>query len=166
MREGYRAHRQELRQLKDWQRRFIFSRRYTKTGSVGVYKIKKLVQEPDIMDDHEITDGKMPPFLIAGLGCLFCLPVIYLTTRPLFWLLHHARWVVWPFFTLWTLVPIMVAFVVLYRSAWHREWPRSRRIFSMIFSSCIIFGVDLVVVVMLLAAGCLIAGLTRVMGGN
>jgi hypothetical protein len=117
------------------------------------------------MDDNEIIDGKAPPFLIAGLVCLLCLPVIYLVTRPLIWLLH-AHWAVWPLVTLWILIPAAAAFVVLYRSAWHREWPRNRRIFSVIFSSCVIFGVDLVVVVMLLAAGCLIAGLTRVMGGN
>lgn len=123
------------------------------------------VQEPKIMDDNETMDGKAPPFLIAGLACLLCLPIIYLATRPLIWLLQ-ARWVVWPLFTLWTFVPVSAAFMVLYRSAWHREWPRNRRIFSMIFSSCVIFGVDLLVVIMLLAVGCLIAGLTRVMGGN
>jgi hypothetical protein len=117
------------------------------------------------MDDNEIMDGKAPPYLIAGLVCLLCLPVIYLATRPLIWLLH-ARWVVWPLFTLWTLVPIAAAFVVLYRSTWHRDWPKNQRFFSMIFSSCVIFGVDLLLVVMLLAAGCLIAGLTRVMGRN
>src|ERR1700733_8075012 len=117
------------------------------------------------MDDNEIVDGKVPPFLAAGVVCLLCLPIIFLGTRPLIWLLH-ARGAVWPLFTLWTLVPVSAAFVVLYRSAWHREWSRSRRVYSMIFSSCVIFGVDLLVAVMLLATGCLIAGLTRVMGGN
>lgn len=117
------------------------------------------------MSDNEQMDEKAPLFLMAGIASLLCLPVVYLATRPLIWLLQ-ARWAVWPLFTLWTFIPVSVAFVVLYRSDWHREWPRVRRIFSMILSSCIIFGVDLLVLGFLVAIGCLMLGLGRVMGGN
>lgn len=119
----------------------------------------------NIMSDNEHMDGKAPLFLMAGVACLLCLLLIYLVTRPLIWLLQ-ARWAVWPLFTLWTLIPVSVAFAILYRSDWHREWPRVRRIFSMILSSCIIVGVDLLVLGFLVVMGCLIMGLGRVMGGN
>lgn len=117
------------------------------------------------MNDNEIVDEKTPPFMIAGLACLMCLPIIYLTTRLLIWLLH-VQWLAWPLLAVWALVPIAVAFVVLYRSEWHREWSKVRRVFSILLSSCIILGMDLLVVVLLTAAGCLIIGLTRVVGGN
>src|SRR5580658_7574810 len=81
------------------------------------------------MSDYEKLDEKMPLFLMAGLACLFCLPALYLVTRPLIWVLH-SRWAVWPLFTLWTFIPVSAAFIVLYRSAWHREWPKFRRIFQ------------------------------------
>jgi len=116
------------------------------------------------MSDNEPLNGKAPLFLIAGIACLLCLPGVYLATRPLIWLLH-TRWAVWPLFTLWTFVPVSAAFMVLYLSGWHREWPKVRRIFSMILSSCIIFGVDLLLLVILVTAVCLVIGLGRAMGG-
>jgi hypothetical protein len=117
------------------------------------------------MSDNEKLDEKMPLFLMAAVACFLCLPALYLATRPLIWLLH-SRWAVWPLFTLWTFIPVLAAFVVLYRSAWHREWPRVQRIFSMIFSACIIFGVDMLFLAFLIVAACLVMGLGRVMGGN
>lgn len=110
-------------------------------------------------------DENMPLFLVAGLACLFCTPVIYLATRPVVWL-SHAGWVPWLLLGLFILVPLSVTFIILYGSGWHEERPRFRRILSTIFSSCVIFGVDLLAVGMLVAAACLITGLARAVGGN
>jgi hypothetical protein len=107
----------------------------------------------------------MPLFLTAGLGCLLCVPIIYMATRPVIWLLH-SQWTVWPLMSLFVLVPLSVTFIILYRSGWHEEQPRYWRIVSTLFSSCVIFGVDLLAVGALVAAGCLIAGLARSVGGN
>ena len=38
--------------------------------------------------------------------------------------------------------------------------------FSMIFSACVIFGVDMLFLAFLIVAACLVMGLGRVMGGN
>jgi hypothetical protein len=107
----------------------------------------------------------MPLFLIAGLAGLFCTPIIYLATRPVVWL-SHAGWVPWLLLGLFIIVPLSVTFIILYESGWHEEPPRSRRIFSAIFSSCMIFGVDLLAVGAVIAAACLITGLARAVGGN
>ena len=111
------------------------------------------------MDEH------MPLFLTAGLACLFCGPVIYLATRPVVWL-THAQWIAWVLMGLFVLVPLSVTFIILSRSGWHEERPRVRRILSTAFSSCVIFGVDVIVVGAMVAAACLITGLARLMGGN
>jgi len=104
-------------------------------------------------------------FFMAGLVCLACLPVIYFATRLVVWWVHMP-WVPWLLVFLFILIPLAVTFIILYSSAWHQEWPRARRIVSAGLSSCMIFGVDLFVVALLVIMGCLIIGLTRVMGGN
>jgi len=103
--------------------------------------------------------------IIAGIACLLCLPMIFVLTRPVAWFVNApwAGWLLLPFFTL---APIAVAYAVLSRSSWHRESPAARRVPSMIFSSCIIYAVDLIVIGLMLAATCLVVALTRVVGGN
>jgi hypothetical protein len=105
-------------------------------------------------------NGRMPLFLTAGLACLFCVPVLYLATRPVVRMVH-LDWMVWPLMGLFIVVPLMVTFIILYRSGWHEERPKFRRIVSTIFSSCVIFGLDLVMVGVLLAVTCLLSGLVR-----
>lgn len=117
------------------------------------------------MNRNEQINGGSAPFLMAGLACLVCLPIMYLATRPLLSLVH-GHWIVWPVLTLFTFVPIMAAFLILYCSAWHRGSSPARRIFSAIFSSCVILGLDLLFVVFTVLAGCLIVALARTMGGN
>jgi hypothetical protein len=110
-------------------------------------------------------DERMPLFLTAGLGCLFCMPTIYLATRPVVWL-FHAQWLAWALPGLFLLTPLSVTFIILYRSGWHEERPKFRRVLSTAFSSCMILGVDLLAVAAIVAAACLITGLAKVMGGN
>lgn len=105
-----------------------------------------------------------PLFLMAGLACLLMMPVIYLATRPFVWL--HAAWTAWLLLPLLILVPFSAAFTVIYRSGWHREWPRARRIFSSFLSSCVVFGIDVIFFVVVVIVGSLITALARTMGGN
>lgn len=116
------------------------------------------------MSRNEPLNENRPLFLIAGLVCLVCFPIIYLATRPLVWL--HMVWPGWLLLALFTMVPLSVVFIILYYSTWHEERPKIRRVVSAVLSSCVIFGVDLCVVILLVIMGCLIAGLGRSMGGN
>ncbi|HTV40924.1 MAG TPA: hypothetical protein VMF08_10130 [Candidatus Sulfotelmatobacter sp.] len=116
------------------------------------------------MSRNEINDNK-PPLLTAGLMCLVCVPVLFLTTRPVVWL-SNGPWVAWLLGGSFIIVPLAVTFIVLYRSAWHDDRPQVRRIISVAVSSCIIFVADLLLVAAVIIVGCLIAGLSRVMGGN
>lgn len=118
------------------------------------------IQEPSIMSRNGQMDERMPLFLTASLACLFCAPVIYLATRPVAWL-FHAQWIAWLLLGLFVLVPLAVTFIILYQSGWHVERPKFRRIVSTIFSSCVIFGVDLLAVGVLIAVVCVFSGLVR-----
>jgi hypothetical protein len=117
------------------------------------------------MSRNEPMNENGPLLVMAGLACLMCLPIIYLATRPVIWWLH-VSWIAWPLLALFTIIPLSVTFIILYWSAWHQEWPKLRRIVSAAMSSCVIFGVDLFLVVILIVAGGLVVGLGRAMGGN
>ena len=117
------------------------------------------------MSRNEPFNENGPLFLLAGLACLMCLPIIYLATRPVIWWLH-GPWSEWLLLPLFTILPLSVTFIILYWRAWHQEWPKIRLVVSVALSSCVIFGVDLFLVVLLMIAGGLIAGLARAMGGN
>ena len=93
------------------------------------------------------------------------LPVILLVSNPLISLLH-ARWAERLHLSLITFVPLAVAFFFLYRSSWHRESSTLRRILASLVSSCVIFGVDLVLVGILILLAGLVIGLGRSVGGN
>lgn len=116
------------------------------------------------MSRNEINENT-PPLLMAGLTCLLCMPVVFLTTRPVIWL-SNAPWVAWLLSSFFIVVPLLATFIVLYRSAWHDDLPQVRRIISVVLSSCAIFVADVLLVGAVLIIGCLIAGLSRVMGGN
>ena len=117
------------------------------------------------MSNNEPMRENGPLFLMAGLACLMCLPIVYLATRPVVWWLH-VSWVQWPLLMLFTIVPLSVTFAILYGSAWHSEWPRIRRIASVAVSSCVIFGIDLFLIILLIVLGGIIVGLGRAMGGT
>ena len=113
------------------------------------------------MDCNGHTDENKPPILIAGLACLFSLPIIYFATRPLIWVVH-AAWMQWLFALLFTLLPMSMAFTVLYRSVWHREWHGLKRILSLILMSGMIFCAALFIIAVMLGIGCLNTGMNRV----
>jgi hypothetical protein len=103
------------------------------------------------------TNGNTPPIVLAGFGCLLCLPIVYLATRPVVWAIH-AQWIYSLLAPLFILLPTSAAFVILYRSLWHREWARSKRVLSLILVSGLIFCAVLLVIGMVVAAGSLYMG--------
>jgi len=111
------------------------------------------------------TDDNASPLVIAALACLLCMPIVYLATRPVIWL-FSAPWVPWFLAGVFVFTPFMVAFMVLYRCAWHEDRPRTRRILATMASACIIVGVDLLITGALALLGGLIAGTSHRMGGN
>ena len=117
------------------------------------------------MNRNERTGENVPLFFTAGVACLICLPIIYAATRPVVWWLQMP-WTEWLLAPLFTLIPLAVVFIILYCSAWHREWTKGRRVLSTAFSSCVIFGVDVLLILSMAIVGSVIAGLARVMGGN
>lgn len=116
------------------------------------------------MSRNEINDNASP-LLLAGLACLLCMPVVYLATRPVIWL-FNAPWVPWLLAAIFMAAPFTVAFMVLYRCAWHEDRPRARRILSTIVSACVIVGISLLLTGALAIAGSLMIGLSHKMGGN
>jgi hypothetical protein len=117
------------------------------------------------MNESEQAGESAPPMIRAGLACLVCLPLVWLSTSPLS-RLHNARLAEWLALAVFTLIPISVTFAVLYLSPWHRESSKIRRIMAMILSSCAVYCIDLMVAGLLLVIGCLVVTLTRVVGGN
>ncbi len=99
---------------------------------------------------------------MAGLACLISLPVILLATLPMA-RFHGIRWVEG---VLFTLIPLSIAFFTLYRSPWHLEFSKTRRIFSALASSCLIYCIDLLAISLLIIGGVIAISLTRVVGGN
>ena len=107
-------------------------------------------------NENRPEDG--PPIVLAGFGCLLCLPIIYFATRPVVWAIH-AQWVYWLLSALFILLPMSVTFTILYRSLWHREWPGSKRILSLILVSGMIFcGVLFIIVLPVIVWGLCAAG--------
>lgn len=107
-----------------------------------------------VMSNNEQPEASRPPIGIAGISCFGCLPVVYLATRPFIGFLDKwgIQWL------LYTSIPILIAFIVLYRSSWHRELPTVTRILSMLLSAVIIFTVALLFVGLLMAGICIFIG--------
>ena len=106
------------------------------------------------MSNNEQAEERQPPIGIAGLACFVCLAVVYLATRPFIGFLD--RWgIQW---LLYTSIPILIAFIILYRSSWHRELPTVTRTLSMLLSAVIIFVTALLFVALLMAGVCLFIG--------
>lgn len=53
---------------------------------------------------------------------------------------------------IYSLIPILVVFVILYRSSWHQELGKTTRILSMLLTSCIVFSCVLIIVGVIVAA--------------
>jgi hypothetical protein len=62
--------------------------------------------------------------------------LVHWATRPVVNLLE----VPWIEFLAYALVPVVVTFLILYRSCWHREIAGARRTCSLLLLSCVILG--------------------------
>ena len=95
----------------------------------------EITAKPDCMKNNEQTEVSQPPIGIAAFACMVCLGVVYLTAAPVVSWLH----IWWARVLIYSVIPISAAFNILYRSSWHHELPRAKRILSIILSSCIAF---------------------------
>lgn len=96
---------------------------------------------PDMIaaNKNEQTEGGQPPIGLAGLASFGSLAAVYFAARPFIAFLD--RWEIqW---LLYISIPLVVPFIILYRSSWHRELPGVTRTLSIFLSSCIIYGVVL-----------------------
>ncbi len=86
-------------------------------------------------NDNEQTVTNQPPIGIAGVACIICLAVIYAVANPI------GNWLTvwWSGLLIYSVMPILVAFTIFYRSSWHRELPKPKRILSLILSACLVF---------------------------
>jgi hypothetical protein len=106
------------------------------------------------VENNKQTEASQPPIGIAGLACLICLAVIYFVANPVVsWL---EVW--WAAVLIYSVIPISVAFTILYRSPWHREFAKPKRIFSMILSSCLIFCISFAVLGLIVALSAMFTG--------
>ena len=99
------------------------------------------------MSNYDETEDSQPPFGIAGFACLIFMAVIYYATEPM--LSQHFVW--WGKLLIYCLASIAVAFTILYRSSWHRELQKVRRILILSLSACLVFGVTMLIVGLIMA---------------
>jgi hypothetical protein len=90
-----------------------------------------------------------PPIGLAVVACAICLVAILFAVKFVSRFIDIA-WLTWLFATF---IPIIVAFVILHRSAWHQELSTVTRILSLLLSACIIY----VVVLAVLGFGVMVA---------
>jgi hypothetical protein len=92
------------------------------------------------MDDNEQTPEVQSPsqqaIVIASIACFVSLLFFYWVARHAVELLE-VRWIEWLFYSI---VPISVTFIILYRSCWHPEITGAARTCSLLLLSCIILG--------------------------
>jgi hypothetical protein len=111
--------------------------------------IEKIASPPTYDWDAE-EEG--PPWGAAGLACLASLGLVYFASLP-FIADPNPQFNEWALPLLFVIVPTSMAYLVLYRGAWRGEWPRRKRVVSMIWRASLIWGF----VVMMLVAGILLS---------
>lgn len=97
------------------------------------------------------------PVVMAGLACLACCPIAYWAAGPVMELL--APW--WAKLLFYSLIPVLVTFLVLYRSEWHREMASLARNGCLVLLSCLIFVSDLVIIMLIISVLSIFVGINR-----
>jgi hypothetical protein len=97
------------------------------------------------------------PFGLAAFICLAVFGLIYWVTRPLVTRIGIG----WVEFLAYALLPLVVTFTILYRSAWHREMTRLTRTGYLMLTSGLILCSDLVLIGILLATLSIFIGMNR-----
>jgi hypothetical protein len=62
---------------------------------------------------HDEIDEDEYTAVIAAFSSLLSLPAIYEATRPVIWM-HHPSWLPWLLAPMFTVMPMAVAFIILY----------------------------------------------------
>src|ERR1019366_9431443 len=92
-----------------------------------------------IMDDNEQTSVQSPSeqaIVIASISCYVSLIFFYWAARRVVELLED-RWIE---LLVYTIIPITITFIILYRSCWHPEIAGAARTCSLLLFSYIILG--------------------------
>jgi hypothetical protein len=96
------------------------------------------------MNDNEPTPEVRAPWqravVVASSACFLSLVSFYWIARPAVERLE-VRWAEW---LVYALIPIMVTFILLYRSCWHREITGAARTGFLLLLSCIILGSEVI----------------------
>jgi ABC-type iron transport system FetAB permease component len=79
---------------------------------------------------------------VASFVCFVSLILIYWVARPVVELFNS--W--WAELLVYGIIPTLAAFVILYRSSWHREMTGAARTGSLLLLSCVILGCSLIVI--------------------
>ena len=108
-------------------------------------------------DNGQPTDATLP-IGMAAFMCLACFACIYLSSKS--WVVRLGVW--WAELLVYALIPVSVAFVILYRSRWHLEMVRSARTSCLILFSFLILGGDLLFLGIAVALFCIFVGVGRV----
>jgi hypothetical protein len=80
--------------------------------------------------------------VIASLGCFISLAAFYWITRPL--VLRLQVW--WAELLIYSIVPILVTFTLLYRSCWHGELSGWARTCCVLALCCITLTIELIII--------------------
>jgi hypothetical protein len=106
-----------------------------------------------VVNDHDQTPEIQPPLqraiIIASVACFVSLIFVYWLGRPAIGLLE----VRWAELLVYSIIPISVTFIILYRSCWHREITgAARTCVLLVLSGVILVGVLFAIGVMLCMA--------------
>ena len=107
------------------------------------------------MKKDEHIEKVEPPIGLAGGVCAISLVASLFGIRYLSHLFDAQGWMTW-FFAV--SIPASLTFIVLYRSSWHRELPKTTRVLSMILSALIICAVVLLVAVLVVICAAVFFG--------
>jgi hypothetical protein len=87
-----------------------------------------------------VDSSSKQSMVIVWLGCFISLTGFYWITRPL--MLRLQIW--WAELLIYSIVPISVTFILLYRSCWHSELSGWARTYYVLALSCVILAVELI----------------------
>jgi hypothetical protein len=100
------------------------------------------------MDQNVKPAEFRPPIGFASVACVLTMTFMFCVARSAISLVK----VWWVEMTIYAAIPILVVFVILYRSFWHQELDKTTRILSMLLTSCIIFCCVLIIAGIVVAA--------------
>jgi hypothetical protein len=96
-----------------------------------------------VMNHSDQPSEALSPVGVSSFACFVSMVFVYWVDWPAISLLQ----VWWAELLVYALIPILVTFIILNRSCWHREIAGAARTLSLILLSCIIFVGDLMAVV-------------------